>query len=468
MRRLLAEGGLTTTILPTLIRHMRRGDDTAMWRFVASISYLMTLVLTATTVLGIVAAPLLMRGLAWGFAADPAKFALTVGLSRWLFPYILLVSLSALASGILNAFDRFALPAFTPVLMNLSVIGCALAFAGRFREPAWAFTIGVLVGGVLQLAVQIPPLLRRGLNLRLPFRPDYDAVREVGRSFLPRLFGVGITQFNLVVDSQFASALGTGRVSILYYAIRVTELTLGVFAFSLTTAVLPRLSRAAADGDRDAVLGTLGTATRLLVFLMLPATVGLIVLRLPIIHTLFERGRFSPHDTLDTADALACYAIGLLPFAAINVLAIVFFAYRDSRTPVVAGAISFALHLVLILALRGPLEQRGIALSTSLSALVNAAFLGRQITRRYGAFLDRRVAVSMLRSCGAAAVMALSLSAAVAWIDVTSIHGTAAKGAVLGSMIVAGALLYFITAYVLRSEEIDLLKASFVSSAEDR
>jgi len=457
LRRLLAEGALTSAFVPTFTRYMKQDDRQAMWRFAASILYVLTLVLTATVVLGELLSPLLVRGLAWGFALDPDRMALTVSLNRWLFPYIFLISLAALASGILNAFDVFALPAFTPVLLNLSIITSAVVLAPRIDHPAYAFATGVLVGGSLQLAIQIPPLLKRGLDLRFPRPFDAAGVREVGRLMLPRVLGAGITQINLVVDSQFASTLREGSVSFLYYAIRITELTLGVFAISLSTVILPRLSRAAIDRDMRTLVGTLRTALRLLAFITIPASVGLIVLRLPIVSALFQRGRFSADDTLFTSQSLAFYAIGLLPFAAITVLATVFYAQGDTRTPVIVGGYSFVLHLALNFALREPLAHRGIALSTSVSALAGAVALTLVLQRRYAGMLDRDLGLSVARTCAAAAIMGGSLHLAIGLFDLEALQGAAARAVALGGMVAGGGGLFFATAYLLGSDELRLL-----------
>src|SRR5437899_8622 len=247
LRRLVGEGALTSAFVPTFARYMKSEDGRAMWRFASSVLYALTLLLTLLVILGIVFSPLLVKILAWGFTVSPDKVALTIALNRLMFPYIFFISLAALASGILNSFDVFALPAFTPVLLNVTIITCAIVLKNRFPDPAYAFAIGVLGGGFLQIAVQVPSLLRHGLDLRPPRPFDREGLREVGRLVLPRLFGVGITQINLVVDSNFATSLRSGSVSFLYYATRVTELTLGIFGISLATVILPTLSRAAAD-----------------------------------------------------------------------------------------------------------------------------------------------------------------------------------------------------------------------------
>jgi putative peptidoglycan lipid II flippase len=459
LRRLVGEGAMTSAFVPTFARYMKQDDGRAMWRFAASVLYALTLILAAIVTLGIVFSPFLVKILAWGYGEIPGKFDLTVVLNRLMFPYIGFISLAALASGILNAFDVFTLPAFTPVLLNLSIIGSALLLRNRFSDPSFAFAIGVLVGGFLQIAAQVPSLLRHGLDVRLPRPFDREGLREVGRLILPRLFGVGVTQVNLVVDSQFASALGSGAVSFLYYATRVTELTLGVFAISLSTVILPGLSRAAAARDRDTVRETLATTLRLLVFISLPATVGLIVLRVPIVHVLFERGRFGPRDTLFTASALAFYAIGLLPYALVNVQATAFYAHRDTRTPVKVGLATFFLHLGLNLALRGPMGHNGIALSTSVSAIADSVLLAWLLRRRAGDYLDRVVARSALRTLLASAAMAATLFAALAFVDVRALPGLARKALALGALVGGGLAVYLALAAALGSEEIRELRA---------
>ncbi len=457
LRRLVGEGALTSAFVPTFARYMKQADPRAMWRFAGSVLYALTAVLAAIVVLGIVFSPWFVHLLAWGFAVSPDKLDLTIALNRWLFPYIFFISLAALAAGILNAFDVFVLPAATPVLLNLSIIAGALVLSRRFAEPAYAFATGVLVGGVLQLAVQVPALLRHGLDLRPPRPFDWAGLREVGRLILPRVFGVGITQINLVVDSNFATSLRSGSVSFLYYAIRVTELTQGAFAISLSTVILPTLSRAAAEGDREGVRQTLAMAMRLLLFVTVPATLGLVLLRVPIIHVLFEQGRFGPQDTVLTASALACYGIGLLPYAAVNVLATAFYAHRDTRTPVMVGALTFFVHLGLNFALRAPLAHNGIALSTALTAFMDAALLAWLLRRWAGAYLDRGVAVSAARSLGAGAVMAAALWLAQSRLDVLALPGIAAKALALVGLVGGGAAIYLMTAVLLRSEEVRFL-----------
>ena len=457
LRRLVAEGALTSAFVPTFSHYMQREDRKALWRFTASVLYVLTATLAAIVALGILFSPLFVSLLAWGYTDDPAKLALTVSLNRLMFPYIFFISLAAIASGILNSFDSFALPAFTPVLLNLSIIGCALGLSHRFSDPAYAFAVGVLIGGFLQLVVQIPPLLRHGIDLRPPRPFDRAGLREVGRLMLPRVFGAGVTQINLVVDSQFATSLQTGSVAFLYYANRVTELSLGVFAISLSTVILPSLSRASAAGDRVRVTETLATAARLLLFVTLPATVGLVLLRVPIIHVLFEHGRFTRDDTMLTAGALAYYALGLLPFAAISVLASAFYAHRDTRTPVMVGALTFFLHLGLNFALREPMAHRGIALSTSISAMVDAMLMAWLLRRRCGEFLGRPFVRSAVRTVAAAGAMAGAIVLARPHVNVLQAAGVAQKAMQLSLLVLGGGLVFAAVAALLGSEEVRLI-----------
>src|SRR2546428_2833737 len=459
LRRLVAEGALTSAFVPTFARYIRSGDREAMWRFAASVLYAMAALLAIITALGVMFSPLLVKALAWGFMVSPEKISLTISLNRLMFPYILFISLSAIMSGILNGFAVFALPAFPPFLLNAAIIACAYPLRTRFSDPSYGFAVGVLVGGLLQLGVQVPALWRHGMSLRPPASLDLGGLREVGRLILPRVFGVGIIQVNLVIDSQFATSLQTGSVSFLYYANRVTELALGIFAISLSTVILPTLSRATADREAEKVRGLLSTTMRLLLFVTVPATLGLIVLRVPIIHVLFERGRFTREDTFLTASALAYYAIGLLPFASANIQATAFYAHRDTRTPVKVGALTFFLHLGLNFALWRPLKHSGIALSTSISALADSALLAWMLRGRAGEYLDAAVARSLWHTLVAAGAMGAALLVGGHFVALVALHGLLAKVLALGGLIAGGASIYLGLMAILGNDEMRMLRS---------
>ncbi len=405
LRRLVGEGEMTAAFVPVFTRYLQGKDRREIWRFAGAAFYALALILTLITIAGIFLSPLLVRALALGFQADSDLWNLTVSLNRLMFPYILFIGLAALAMAILNSLRSFAFPALSPVLLNLTIIAAALFIAPRLSEPAYGFAIGVLVGGAIQLLYQIPVLARKGMN----FRPHLDlrdpGIRKVGRLMIPGLFGAGVTQLNIVIDSQFASWLQPGSVSYLYYAIRVTELALGVFAISVSTVMLPTLSAAAARGQIARVGEILSQALRLIGFITLPATVGLVLLRMPIINVLFERGKFDAGATEQTAYALQFYAVGLFFFAAVKVFAPAFYAFQDMVTPVKIGAVVFLFHIGLNFLLIGPLGHGGVALSTSISAFLNFALLGIFYVRRRGGLSWDETLAGLVRTLAAAAAM---------------------------------------------------------------
>ena len=454
LRRLVGEGALTSAFVPTFSRYLKEGDSERLWRFANRMFFTLLVVLAVLTLLGVAFSPQLVKVLAYGFRISPEKWDLTIQLNRMMFPYIFFISLAALASGILNSLGSFALPAFTPVLLNLSIILAALLFSRNFSNPAFAFAGGVLVGGLLQFLVQVPSLIRRGMTFRPEVSFSDKGIRQVGRLMLPRIFGAGITQINLIVDSQFASSLAAGSVSHLYYAGRVTELTLGIFAISLSTVILPTLSRLVAEEKVEEARGTLRTALRLIFFICLPAAVGLIVFREPIISILFERGRFDAEATRFTSEALAYYSIGLLPFAGVNILAAAFYAHQDTRTPVRIGALTFFVHLGLNFWLRGPLLAGGIALSTSLSAILDMVLLFVLYSRNWGALWDRHLGRSVWVTSAASLGMAGVAAFLLRWPMLGASHPIWVRASALGLVVALGAGAFLLVAWLLDSKEV--------------
>jgi putative peptidoglycan lipid II flippase len=454
LRRLVGEGALTSAFVPTFSRYLKTGDSEQLWRFANRMFYTLLVVLTVITLLGIVFSPQLVKILAYGFRVSPDKWDLTIQLNRLMFPYIFFISLAALASGILNSLGYFALPAFTPVLLNLAIIAAAMLFSRSFSSPAYAFAWGVLVGGLLQFLIQVPSLVRHGMTFKPEVSFTDPGIRQVGRLMLPRIFGAGITQINLIVDSQFASSLAAGSVSHLYYAGRVTELTLGIFAISLSTVILPTLSRLVAENKPEEVRQTLRTALQLIFFICLPAAVGLIVLRVPIISILFERGKFDAEATVFTSQVLGYYSVGLLPFAGVNILAAAFYAHQDTRTPVKVGALTFFVHLALNFALRGPLQAGGIALSTSISALLDMVLLFILFSKKRGRLWDAHLGRSMWVTCVASLVMGGVAEVILRAGFLEAEHGLLLRAAALTLAIAVAGGAFFAVAYMLGSHEV--------------
>ncbi|MEM1262616.1 MAG: murein biosynthesis integral membrane protein MurJ [Pseudomonadota bacterium] len=383
MRRFFAEGAFSQGFVPVLNDYkMRRTvGDTAT--FVAAVSGTLGGFLLALTGVGVLFAPMLVIAIAPGFAADD-RFDLTVAMLRWTFPYLLFVSLAALASGVLNSYGRFALPSLAPVLLNAALIIAALLVAPQLDEPGMALAGAVFVAGILQVLILLPSLQRLRL-LRLPrWSPASDGVKRVLKLMLPAMVGSSVAQINIFIDNVIASILMAGSVSWLYYSDRLMEFPLGVFGIALATAILPQLSSQHASGRAADFTATLDRGLRLVFAIGLPATAGLIVMSGPLVITLFQRGAFTATDVVMTQWSLVAFSTGLLGFMLVKVLAPGFFARLDTRTPLRCGLVALAVNVVLngtfvLLALRygWVAPHAGLAAATSIAAWVNAALLYR-------------------------------------------------------------------------------------------
>jgi putative peptidoglycan lipid II flippase len=396
MRRLFAEGSFSLAFVPVLAEYRARGDQKALRDFVDHVCGTLAAILLIVVGLGILAAPAFVTVFAPGFLAKPEKFALTADMLRVTFPYIFLISLAGFAGGILNSFSRFALPALSPVLLNLALIAAALWLAPYFDQPVMAPAWGVFAGGVLQLLMQIPGLIR----LKLLPRPRWgwhDAgVRKVLTLMVPTLFGSSVAQINLLVDTLVASYLITGSVTWLYYTDRLLEFPLGIFGVALGTVILPHLSGRHAERDPQGFSRSIDWALRLGLFISLPAMVLLVLLAEPMFWTLFGYGRFSANDAQMSAMSLAALSIGLPAFIAVKVLAPAFYARQDTRTPVKAGIASMLSNIVMngiFVSLwwwsGKPGAHAGLALSSGLAGYINAGLLFYWL-RRAGVYQAER------------------------------------------------------------------------------
>lgn len=406
LRRLLAEGALSTAVVPVFTEYSATRPHDEFVRMLRAVLAGALLILTGTTLLGIVAAPWIVRIIAPGFTADPAQAALATLLTRVMFPFLLLIGLSALAMGALHAHGRFFAAALGPAVLNVGMITGVLVLAGRLEPPILGLAIGLLAGGVGQLLVQVPSLRRHRLLVGPSAELGHPAVRRVTRLLGPAVFGLAAVQVMLFVNTMLASLLPPGSVSFLTYADRVMELPLGVFGIALASASLPAMTRQAATGDARGVADTLSFALRLALYIAVPATVGLIMLRAPIIRVLFERGQFGPAATVATAQALAWYAAGLVGFCAARIAAQVFYAVGAPGTAVLLGFVSVAANIVAALLLMGPLAHGGLALASSIGAFVNAGLLLWAARRRFGHLGGRALGVSLARTLAASTPLA--------------------------------------------------------------
>ncbi len=408
-RRLFAEGAFSAAFVPLFARALGR-EATAAGRlraraFAEDALASLLFVLLLFTALAETAMPWIMVVLAPGFLDEPEKFALAVDLTRLTFPYLLLISLVALFSGILNALGRFAAAAAAPILLNLVLIAALLGFHDSATLTAHALAIGVSIAGIVQFLWLVHAARRAGFALRLPRPRLTPGVRRLLRVMLPVAIGAGVMQVNLVFDVVLASFLPQGSLSYLFYADRLNQLPLGVIGIAVGTVLLPRLSRALAGGRGDEAQHNHNRAIEFALLLTLPAATALAIIPAPLIRALFEHGAFSADATRLTAHALTAFALGLPAFVLVKVLVPGFFAREDTRTPVAFGLIAMAANVVLSLALIWSLAHVGLALATTLAAWLNVALLGTRLVRRQALVLDRRLGSRLVRMLAASAGM---------------------------------------------------------------
>jgi putative peptidoglycan lipid II flippase len=378
---------------------------------------------------------------------------------RITFPYILFISLTAFAGGILNSYGRFGIPAFTPVLLNLSLIAAALWLAPQMAEPVTALAWGVFLAGMVQLVFQLPFLKGLGFLLRPRLRRGHEGVKRILRLIVPATVGVSVAQINLLVDTLIASFLVTGSISWLYYSDRMVEFPLGVFGIALATVILPNLSRQHAADSPRAFSDTLDWALRLVLVIGAPAAIGLALLALPILTTLFQYGEFGRGDVRMAALSLVAYATGLLAFIAVKVLAPGYYARQDTRTPVRIAIVAMLANIVLNLALVVPLRHAGLALATSIAAYLNAVLLYRGLLKR-GIFTPLKgwAALTLkvgLASAAMAALIVLAGTTEAVWFGWSATE----RAFRLAAIIVGGAAVYAISLLLLGLRPRHLLRS---------
>lgn len=390
LRRLFAEGAFNQAFVPVLSEYKTRGPLAATRELIDKVAGTLGWILFWVAIFGVVAAPWLITLFAPGFGEDAHKRELAIEMLRITFPYIFFISLTALAGSILNTWNRFAVPAFTPVLLNVSLIGAALFLAPLFAEERMAVGLawGVMIAGVVQLLFQLPFLWRLGLLPKPKFFWQDEGVQKILKLMLPALFGVSVSQINLLLDTVLASLLATGSVTWLYYSDRLTELPLGVFGIAIATVILPSLSKKHAAQSTESFSHTIDWALKLVLLIGWPAALAIATISQPLLSSLFQYGEFSARDVVMASQSLMAYSAGLLAFMFIKILAPGFYARQDTSTPVKIGVITLVVNMVLMLAFIYPLKHAGLALATSLAAWVNAGLLWHRL-RKDGAYLPQ-------------------------------------------------------------------------------
>jgi putative peptidoglycan lipid II flippase len=461
LRRLVGEGAVSAAFIPIFSKYLSSENRKEAFAFANAMITIVTCIMTVVVLLGVLLSPWIVRLLAFGFLDTPGKIELTSLLNRIIFPYILFISLSAVAMGMLNSFNRFAAPAFAPVLLNLCIIGFSFA-TDFFPEPEMALALGVVVGGVAQVLIQIPQLRRCGWRFRPRLDFAHSGVRRAGRLMAPVVLGVGVVQVNVVVDSLFASFLGDGAVTALHLSDRVMELVLGGYAIAIATVILPLMSRQAAEGRTDEMKSTLNFASRIILFITVPSTVGLVILRRPIIQVLFEHGEFGPASTELTAWPLIFFALGLSAFSMVKVIVPAFYSLEDTRTPVKVAYCAMFLNVVLNIAFFHPLQVGGPALATSLSGFFNAMTLIYLFIKREGSFGVRSIVASLVRFCLAAVPLGFLASTLIHWPGFYFDQPLTQRVFALWATIGLSAVVYFVAVSLLRCREVGEVREIFL------
>lgn len=388
LRRFFAEGAFSQGFVPVMARYRESHSHEEARQLMDAVAGTLGLVLVAVTAIGVVAAPLLVVIVAPGFIGDDGRFDLATLMLRFTFPYLLFVSLTAFAGGILNTYGKFAVPAFTPVILNVVLIAFAIWLAPVLDEPGMALAYAVLVAGIIQLAFQLPFLSRIKAIPRPKWNPQHGGVRRIGALMLPAIFGSSVAQINVLLGGIIASLLGVGKISLLYFSDRLMEFPLGLFGIALATVTLPYLSRQHAARSGRGFSNTVDWSMKLVVLIAVPAACGLIVMAEPLVAVIFYGGAFSEFDVQMTALSLQAFSIGLVGFSFVKILAPAYFAREDTRTPVKIGLIALGVNFVLSVTLAFFMQRAGyvgthagLALAISIAAIVNAWLLYRGLRR---------------------------------------------------------------------------------------
>jgi len=450
LRELFAEGSMSAAFIPVFTETLTKRTKEEARELASAVFTVLLTTVGVICILAILAAPWIVQAIAPGFGNEPGKFDLTVMLSRFMFPYLLFISLAALTMGMLNSLRAFAVPAFSPVMFNVCIIAAALWLSPHLTEPIFGVAIGVVAGGAVQFFMQLPVLRRRDMLIGFRFNPLHPGVKRIGLLMLPAMIGLSVTQVNILVNTLLASYLPEGSQTYLFYGMRFP---LGIFGVALGTAILPTMAKQTSEGQIHEMKKTLSFGLRLVLFIIIPAMIGLMTLRIPIIHLFFEHGRFTAAGTAGTAAALLFYCVGLPAFAGIRIVVAAFYSLQDTKTPVKAAVAAMAANVVLSLLLMRPLLHGGLALATSLSAVLNFGLLIWILNRK----LHGIEWPTILRSVGNTLMATIPvglLGWAVASLSIWSFPGEwDVKAFWLLSGILLSVLSYIVSNRLLRSEE---------------
>jgi putative peptidoglycan lipid II flippase len=457
LRRLFSEGILSLAFIPVFIEYISvRGKEEAFY-LARSVFLTSFLVLSGFTVVGFFFAPVLVTLFAPGFIPFPEKFALTVSLTRMMFPFVIFIGLSAISMGVLNTFGHFAAPSLAPLVINLSMIGAIWLISPQMTEPVKGLAIGVIIGGILQMALQTPFLVKTGIFFRKKAHLFHRGLKKIGSMTLPAAMGASVFQINMLLDTLIASFLSEGSISHLYYADRLVQFPLGIFGIAAAMALLPNLSKEASLKNYAAVSDTISSSLKMVLFVTVPAMAGLVILREPIISLLFERGAFDAQSVQLTAGALLYYGLGLWAFTSVRIVVSTFYALQDAGTPLRIALVCIAVKVIMAVVFMQFIDYKGLALSTSLASVLNLIFLVRALQMKLGHVNWENTALSLRNTVTGTIVMSFGVVFVSRLIIPTSTASLILRLSGLLGCIFVGIVIYLIFSILLKSREIQML-----------
>ena len=457
LRSFLGEGALNTAFIPIFTEYLTNHDRKKAEYFANNILNILILILIIVVALGIWAAPLLINVIAIGFKSDIYKYELAVNLTRTMFPYIGFVAVAALFMGILNSYNHFLVPALAPAMLNIFII--IFAFTLSFKFGIFSLAFGVILGGIGQALIQVPVLIKNKIKYKFVIDLNDAGVKKIFKLLLPVMLGLAITQINVVVDRAIASTLIDGSISALYYANRLVQFPLGAFGIAISIAIFPTLSKYAAKNNIAELKKSLLFGLRMLIFITVPSAVGLMVLKGPLIRLIYEHGIFSGIATTMTANALLYYSIGLFAYASIRLITMAFYALKDTKTPVKIGIYIVFLNITLDLILVRYLAHSGLALATSLAAIINMIILLIFLQNKIGNVISRAQILFLLKIVIASLIMGMSCILISNYLEnILELSNKINQIIQVAIPILCGGIIYFISSYLLGIQEIRSLK----------
>lgn len=460
LRELFAEGSMSSAFIPVVTEYQtKHGRDEAN-RLVSSTFIFILIFVGIICALGIIFAPVIVSAIAPGFLKEPEKFSNTVLLTRIMFPFLLFISLAALTMGALNTRGVFFIPALAPAMLNIVIIVCVLTLSMQFTDPIVAVAIGVTAGGLVQFLIQVPSFFKQGYKLFTVHDFWHPGLKRIGLLIIPSTAGLAVAQINIFISTILASYLAEGSITYLYYSMRLIQFPIGIFGVAMGMAVLPALSEHSVKGEMEKVKEDFSFALRLLFFITVPAMIGLIALNVPIVSTLFQRGKFEYAATIGTSDALMFYSLGIWAIVGVRVITATFYSLQDTKTPVKVAAAAMIINVIFSFLLMKPMRHNGLAFANAIASGCNFVLLFYFLRKRLGGIGTKRILNSFTKTFIASAIMGLAgwfIARNEIWLisEIWTLSGYGLKKAVyLSSTIIICGVIYMFFSYLLKSEEL--------------